>query len=347
MLFFGGWAVLSLAWADDTALTFRRLVIFAILCLAAAAIARRFWLHEIVLLMFVCTALFLLIGVSAEIALGTFQPFTPDYRFAGTLHPNHQGINCALLVLSGVAAADTEKRRRVLFRALALLGLVFLVLTASRTAFAAGMLALAVYWVKESSRAAKVAVSFGLGVVFCLLLLWFRADALGPALRNAALLGRVQSADSFDGRTSIWGDVGHYIRQRPIIGWGYGGFWNERHLSEISDIEGWGVGGGHSSYVDCLVDLGLVGLAAYIFILLGGVAQSFANHRASRDPAFAFSGAFLIFCLADGLLESAMLEGTFLMFFSMTALIRLAFVYGPELTGGGPVKYIGIRAAIP
>ncbi len=170
MLFFAGWAVLSLAWAEDTALTFRRLVVFAILCLAAAAIARRYSLREIVLLTFFCSILFLLIGVSAEILLGTFRPFAPGYRFAGTLHPNHQGINCALLLLSGVAAADTEKRGRMLFRACALLGLVFLILTASRTTFAAAMLALALYLAAVSSRWAKTALGLGLGIAFCVLL---------------------------------------------------------------------------------------------------------------------------------------------------------------------------------
>jgi exopolysaccharide production protein ExoQ len=327
-LFFASWAVLSLVWAEDAALTFRRLLVFATLCLAATAIARRFSLREVVLLTFFCSILFLIIGVSAEIALGTFRPFTPGYRFAGTLHPNHQGINCALLLLSGFAVADAQKRRRVLFRACALVGLVFLILAASRTAFAAALLALAVYLAAVSSRWSKTVLGLGLGIIFCFLLMVFGSAWL-PGLKGAAMLGRDDSSvDSLNGRTGIWDEVHHYIHERPILGYGYGGFWSERHITEITQIlatQTFGVGEAHSAYLECLLDLGFVGLAAYVFALLGGIARSFALYRASQAPAYAFSGAFLIFCVANGLLESAILLSIILTFLIILVLIELGF----------------------
>lgn len=330
MLLYAAWAVLSLAWAEDASLTFRRLVIFVILCLAAAAIARRFSLREIVLLMFVCSMLFLLVGLSAEVALGTFRPFTPGYRFAGTLHPNREGINCALLLLSGVAAADTEKHRRMFFRACALLGLVFLVFTGSRAAFWGAILALAAYLYAVCSRRAKTAFSLGLGIAICVLLMDLGNAPLSD-LQSAVLLGRNDSTvATLTGRTGIWEDVDYYIHQRPILGYGYRSFWTPGHVREISASQGWAVGAAHSAYIGSLLDLGSVGLATFVLVLLGGVARSFTHHRASHAPAFAFSGAFLIFCLADGLLDSVMLEGTSLMFLSITVLVRLAFVCRPE-----------------
>jgi O-antigen ligase len=334
MVFFAGWAVLSLVWAEDTALTLRRLVVFAILCIAAAAIARTCSLREIVLLTFFCSALFLVIGMSAEIALGTFRPFAPGYRFAGTQHWTYQGINCALLLLSGVAAGDIEKRRRMLFRACALLGLIFLILTATRGAFAAAFLALSVYLIAVCSGRAKIILAPVLGIVFCAVVLIF-GNTLLADVKSAVMLGRDDSTvDSFTGRTAIWEDCRKYIEERPVLGYGYGSFWNERHIAEISNLEDWEVAGGHSSYIDCLLDLGLVGLAAYFLVLLSGVGRSFALYRASHAHAFAFSAAFLIFCLADGLLESVMLEGTLLTFLSILALVRLGFVCGPEATEG-------------
>ncbi len=325
LLFFASWAVLSLAWAEDADLTLRRLAAFGILCLAAAATARRCSLREIILLTFFCSGLFLFIGVSAEIALGTFRPFTSGYRFAGTLHPNGQGMNCALLLLSGVAAADTGKQRRMLFRACALLGLAFLIFTGSRTAFAAAIVALAVYLGAVCSRPTKIAIACALGVALCVLLLVL-GKALVPDLKSAAMLGRDDLAiESFNGRTGIWGDVGPYIHLRPIIGYGYGGFWTPAHISVISEEEGWGVPEGHSAYLECLLNLGLVGLAAYVLALLGGIARSFALHRASQAHTFAFTGAFLTFCLAHGLLESAVLLSMQLSFLAMAVLIELGF----------------------
>lgn len=325
ILFFAGWTVLSVAWAEDPALTSRRLVVFAILCLSAAAIARQYSLRQIVLLTFFCSILFLLIGVSAEIALGTFRPFMPGYRFAGTLHPNHQGINCALLLLSGLAAADTEKRGRPLFRACALLGLIFLILTASRTSFAAILLAVAAYLAAVSSRRAKTALGLGLGIASCALLLVL-GNALLPGFKNAVMLGRDDSTvDSFNGRSEVWEEVGYYIHRRPTFGYGWGGFWTEAHITEISATQKWGVGEAHSAYLDCALSLGLVGLVAYVFALLVGVGRSFVLHRASQNSTFAFAGAFLIFCLADGLLESAPVGSASLIFLVAAVLIHLGF----------------------
>lgn len=327
MLFFAAWAALSLGWSEDSALTFRRLVLFAVLCLAAAAIARRFSLRQIILLTFSWSVLFLFIGVAAEIALGTFHPFAPGYRFAGTLHPNHQGINCALVLLSGIGAADTVKRGRMTFRVCAIVGLVFLILTGSRTSFAATLLALVAYSAFVPSRRAKIALGFTLGIVSCILLMVL-GNASIPDIKNAVMLGRNDSASSlitFNGRTEIWEEVGFYIRQRPIIGYGYGGFWTPRHIAEISSRERWGVGEGHSSYVDCLLDLGVVGLLALVLVLLGGVARAFTLYKRSRDPALAFSGVFLIFFLANGFLESAILQSPLVLFLCLTVLLHLSF----------------------
>jgi exopolysaccharide production protein ExoQ len=325
VLFYVGWAVLSLGWAEDAALTFRRLVVFGILCLAAAAIASRFSLREILLLTFFCTVLFLLVGASAELVLGTFHPFTPGYRFAGSLGPNPQGINCALLLLSGVAAANTEKRRRIFFGTCALLGFVFLVFTGSRTALAAAIFALAVYVAVVLSRSAKIGLSLTLGIAFCLLSLVI-LDAPYSARRRVALLRMDDPfVSSLNGRTAIWADCQNYVDKRPILGYGFEGFWNERHISEISGIESWGVAEAHSAYLDCLLSLGFVGLATYVFALLGGVARSFALHRASRDPAFAFSAALLTFCVVHGFLESAMRNASLLMVLLMIILAQLGF----------------------
>ncbi len=325
MLFFAGWAVLSLAWAEDAVLTLRGLAAFGVLCLAAAAIARRCSLREVVLFTFFCGILFLLIGVSAELLLGTFHPFAPGYRFAGTLHPNHEGINCALLLLSGVAAADMERRGRMLFRACAALGLVFLVLTASRTAFAAAIIALAVYLAAKRSRRDKLLLGLSIGIAFSLFLLVTEA-APYSALQRAALLGRDDApSESLNGRTGVWEECRRYVDRRPMFGYGFGGFWSERHIAEISDAQKWGVAQGHSSYVECLLDLGLVGLATFVLVLIGGIARSLAFHRTSRAPAFAFTGAFLTFCVANGLLESAVLRSLQLTVLALVVLIELGF----------------------
>ena len=333
LLSFVAWALVSPIWAEDIGLTLRRLVVFGILCVAAVAVARRFSLREIILWTVFTTGLYLLIGVSAEIALGTFRPFTSGYRFAGTLHPTGQGINCALLLLSGVAAVYVEKHKRTFFRACALIGFIFLILTASRTSFAAALLAVTVYIGAACSGRAKIAMGYVLSIIFCLLIL-FLANGFLPNLKAAIMLGRGDSGvDSFNGRTGIWGDVGYYIRQRPILGYGYGGFWTPGHIAEISKEEKWGVPDSHSAYLDYLLTLGAVGLFAYLLLLFAGIRRAFHLRSLSHNFAFAFCGALLVFCALNGLLESATMELSLPMFLSTVVLAQLAFVR-PALSCG-------------
>lgn len=239
LLSFGVWALASPIWAEDLALTVRRTVVFAILCIAAFAVARRFSRRELILWTLFTTTLFLVIGIIAEVVLGTFRPFASGYRFAGTLHPNIQAVNCAFLLISGVAAADIDKRKRNLFWAFALLGVAFLILTVSRTAFLATFIAVAAYLSVVCSRSKKIALVCVLSVGLSLLSL-FVGNALLPDLKSVVMLGRdASSTDSFDGRTGVWEECAYYVIKRPIAGYGFGGFWNPKHIDEISTATHW------------------------------------------------------------------------------------------------------------
>jgi exopolysaccharide production protein ExoQ len=324
LLGFAAWALFSPIWAEDLTLTLKRSVVFGILCIAAAAIARRFSFREIVLWTLSSTLLFLVIGVLAEVFLGTFRPWASGYRFAGTIHPNAQAVNCTLLLLSAMTAADMEEHRRTIFRVCALLGFVFLILTTSRTAVAAALFAVVVYLAAVCSRPAKIVMAYSLTMVFGLLLL-FVGNGLLPDLKGAVMLGRDNSSvDSFNGRTGIWDGVAPYIQQRPILGYGYGGFWTPTHMSAISEEEKWGVSSSHSAYLDYFLTLGAVGLVAYAFLLLAGIKRAFRFQRLSRSSAFAFCGALLVFYALDGLLDSATVEPSLPMFLCMVVLVSLA-----------------------
>jgi O-antigen ligase len=339
------WASLSPIWAEDFALTFKRTVIFWILCVAACAFARRLSLREIIVWTMFSTSLYLIIGISAEVYFGTFHPFSSGYRFAGSLHPNGAGIECGLLSLSAVAAASLNFRRRRLYWACACLGLVFVVLSGSRTALGACLLALGAYFVAVSSRKRKIVVAVIVCVMFVL-----AASILGsgliPNAKDTITLGRTDDAgddNTFNGRTKVWQDVSYYARQRPIAGYGYAGFWTPNHIRVISDEEQWGVAASHSAYLDCLLALGAVGLLAYVVLLCSGIKRAFRFHRLSQDPGFAFCGAVLVYFAADGLLDSINLGESLLVFLCMVVLARFATVWRPEQATSphGLVQFLG------
>ena len=249
-IFYVIWASLSIAWADDVALTFKRVVVLWMLWAGALALGKHFSLRDIILWIFFTTAVYLLIGIVCEIAFGTFRPWAPDYRFAGTLHPNHQGINCALLLLTGLANGRSVTRGRAFFIVCAFAGMGFLVLTGSRTAFASGTAALVVYCSVALSRSSKLALLLVISIGFCLLGLLF-GDDLFLSLRKGLLLGRTDSdLSSFTGRIPLWEESLNYAQRRPLHGYGYASFLTPSRIADISAALGWGIPELHSAYLE-------------------------------------------------------------------------------------------------
>jgi exopolysaccharide production protein ExoQ len=323
---FAAWASLSVVWAEDPALSFKRLISFAIYWVAAAAVVRFLSLHQILDATFFITSLFLVVAIAVEFQSGSFHPFTVGYRFSGTQHPNGEGIECGLLVLSGFAAAKFNRQHRSVYLAGALTGLTFLILTASRTAMAATLAGNAVFLLPTTSPKTRQRIVLG-GFALASVVAVIVASIGYHSLELRLFPGRddAPSGESFAGRTEIWKDVTPFILKHPIIGYGYSGFWTPAHISFISDEEKWGVPDSHSAYVDYTLSLGAIGLSLYVLCLLSGIGRTVREYSATRDSHFMFLAAILSFCLIDGLFESSVEEGSLLTFLSVMALVRLGF----------------------
>jgi O-antigen ligase len=171
---------------------------------------------------------------------------------------------------------------------------------------------------------AKLAIAYALSVLLCVLVLAL-GNAFLPELKSAVNLGRVDATEgSLNGRAGVWDEISKYASQRPVLGYGFGGFWTPAHISEISKEEKWGIPNSHSAYLDYLLALGGVGLTAYAFLLFAGIRRAFRFHKLSRNSVFAFCGAVLAFCAMDGLLESATTEPSLAMFLTLVVLTSLA-----------------------
>jgi exopolysaccharide production protein ExoQ len=327
LLGFLAWAIMSTMWAQDLSLTLKRLTSFVIICVFATAVARRLTLREVVLWTFFTTALFFVVAISAEILSGMFQPGAYGYRFSGIQHPNGEGVECALLAFSGFVAGSLEKRRRWLFVSCGLVGTIFLSLTASRTTLAGAALAFTVYVVMASQQKTRAKILPFSGIVASLVLLLAIAGTF-RGLGQKLFPGRDEGGgvESFAGRTSVWAELIPYIKDRPLQGYGYGGFWTPAIQNVIAYKEGWDVPDGHSTYVDYVLTLGAVGIILNGLCLAAGLGRAFSFFRRTRDPYFAFLAAILVFCVVDGFLESAAGEVSPLACLSIIALIRLAFV---------------------
>ena len=104
------WACASVLWADDVLLAIRRVIVLLVLGVAAVGMSRRTSVTQFAWVVFFSCGLYLAAGIGTEVVLETFAPSEEGYRFAGTLHPNHQAINCAALALASLHLYNVNAR---------------------------------------------------------------------------------------------------------------------------------------------------------------------------------------------------------------------------------------------
>ena len=298
---FVGFAFLSVIWSSDAELTFRRSSEYLIFCIGAAAAGRILGLRGVVWLGFLGSTGYLLIGLISEVVLGTFHPFSFDYRFCGTLHPNHQAWNCILLLISGSALLSQIRNfwRTAYFMAMTL-AVVCLFLTKSRTSLVCGALALMFYWVGRLSRKQKLALGLTgtiilVGVLFAETLV----SGVTSQLDRMLLAGRdADTYQNFSGRIPLWKVCMGYVGVRPHAGYGFDSFWTPDHIRKVSAKEGWTVPISHNDFIELMLGLGVIGLTLYLYQLAGTWRLLRRSYKATRDPFVRFYLALLIFYFA-------------------------------------------------
>jgi O-antigen ligase len=317
-------AFLSLSWSEDPPMTLRRIVVLAMLSIGALAVSQTFSARDLALWVFFSTGLYLCVGLAAEIVLGTFHPLTGAYRFAGTLHPNAQATNCALLLLSSLFLMQDRRRWRSAFFAVTLVALLCLFLTKSRTSLIFAMFSPILYWVLTLRSSHKFALFLCTVSLACLVLLL--GDYVLPVFQHAIRLDRKDDDTmTLASRLPIWTQTLSYIWERPIYGYGYDCFWTSRHVADIVRRLGWPVSHAHSAYLDVTVGLGLSGGITYILIMIIGIRRALLAHNLSRNASLRFIAAALIFTGLNGLLESTVVMPTHIAFVSMVILAEFGF----------------------
>jgi O-antigen ligase len=325
LLFYLAWNSLSVVWSDEPGLVFRRLALLYMIVLGAVGLSTVLSLRDILLLAMVWPALYLVAGVAAEVAGGSFRPWTGGYRFAGTIHPNAQGVNCAMLVLAAVCYYPGAQRKKLVLLTI-LVALVFLYLTKSRTALASVIAVGLMHWGMLQSHSGKVALAsaavalIAFGVLF--------SEALWPRAQDIVKMGRTdvgETTGTLTGRRDLWEQLSGFAAERPVLGHGYGAFWNEERSREVIDEQGWPISHAHNAFIDVYLEGGPLAMLTYTLILIVGVTLAISYVRQTRNPAYTFFSTLLLFCLLNGLLESVPVQRSQVTFIATLVLVSLAF----------------------
>jgi O-antigen ligase len=307
--------VLSAFWSDDFELSLKRSLIPVLTLLGALGAAKHWRTSDLCWFVLLLTSIFLLLGVGAELASGAFLN-RDAYRFSGTLHPNSQGVNCAALALAALALSRDSASRarpfsRLVFLGLFGIGTLFLLLTKSRTATAAFLAALLFFFTMGMPRGKKFLVVMLLAMFLAAGLLGMFAfgaeDRLDNLLLQAVQMGRNQETEqvsSLTGRIPIWQEILNDVAERPLIGYGYGGFWTPYRVMHYSYIHDWEFTHAHSAYLETLLHIGVVGLALGLLLFLSLIRAGEQAFRDTGECGFRFAAAMLAMALVHGFVDA-------------------------------------------
>ncbi len=186
------------------------------------------------------------------------------------------------------------------------ISLLLLIKSESRTAWVAilavGLVVMPVRWISGHGLKTKLRVT-----IFAMLGL---SAAIGIASHSGQILEFMGKDATLTGRTGVWEVAFDRALERPILGYGFRAYWTPENKRRLKPTEDWsdGIGHAHNTYIDLMVELGLLGIfsfAALLIILIVRILRRLAN---TRDVINLWAVACTIFILVRGFAESTILQ---------------------------------------
>ena len=255
-------AVVSSGWSQFPAYTLRRAVPFALAGLFGAHFALKYSLRRQISILWASMGLLAL----ATILLALFFP-----HYGLDVSAGHRGDwqgaftsknGCGRIMVLATAVALSVKKRSV-WRALSLVLFSFIVaMCGSRGAWVIDAIVLGIYFglriltnTDKRSRVVLIVFSIATGFVLASTIAVHYAEI-------AAFLGRDAT---LTGRTWIWKQIWPFILRRPILGWGYSGFWRGVHGESFRVIAfvRFILFHAHNGFLEIFLELGGCGLLLF------------------------------------------------------------------------------------
>ncbi|MBF2084106.1 O-antigen ligase [Thermoleptolyngbya sp. C42_A2020_037] len=127
------------------------------------------------------------------------------------------------------------------------------------------------------------------------------------------VVGSVGKDLTLTGRTDIWPIVIRQGLQRPILGYGYSGFWGDWNSpgAAVWKDYGWLAPNAHNGFIDLWIQLGFVGAAIFILGFLQMFIRSLQLSKQSDPSLYSWSVIYLIFtCLINSTESSLMVNNS-------------------------------------
>jgi exopolysaccharide production protein ExoQ len=255
-------AAISCCWAPNPFPSVREIFILLTLLISAAYVSLVFSPEEIVDLTAKVTAIFALASIPAQF----MQNPMFDTLTAGWVglygHKNLFGVAMAI----GIAALLVSRSKWSFGRwCMLLLFLVLLILAQSASAIVMAGTVVAIYAFTKLPRFARLLVPFA-GAVLTVGVIWTsNVDHV-----KQQFFDLINRDTTLTGRNDIWHFVSGQIMDRPLLGFGYLGFWVPHEDIIIANL-GWDPGHSHNGFLDVILVFGIVGLFVLLAVLWDAV----------------------------------------------------------------------------
>lgn len=215
-----------------------------------------------------------------------------------------------------------------------------------------GTLAAAAYFLYRTESKTSISlclVSLATGIVFlryrlrhkglviaALTLLTLAVPVLNHVYNNP-LLAQLDDPSAFTGRTRIWSMLIRYIGDHPLLGSGYGSFWN---IGSASPVYTYGdsviaqLPYGHNGFLDTAAQIGLPGLLLTVVVVILLPFRKMLDSPLLRGQKGAVVTSLFLFCFSYNFTETALLYPDAFVWTMLLATIALSrpdlILYRPE-----------------
>lgn len=312
------WCWLSVAWALEPAISVRRVLLMTMVLWSAWVLVDRLRYRMTLkilrsALVLVLAANFLIVWYDPAIGLHHVAP-DGDVALYGNwrgimAHKNVAGLTCAMTIL--LFAFDTGSMPRPLQGAVIAAAAVFLWFSQSKTSIGICLIALPIGALFMRYRASHRSIAHAvLGTLVALIV-------LGQLVFSDKILAILTDPGAFTGRTIIWAAMWNFYVQHPLLGAGYGSFWNVGPNGPITAYGEYSAQGsqwlvyvaeGHNGYFDLLVAIGPIGLALVIIALIVLPVLRLIDRPSENGQTGGLLMAAIAFMVGHNLTESSIFD---------------------------------------
>jgi exopolysaccharide production protein ExoQ len=297
--------LISAAWSFDPQATVRRGVEYMFVALGAIGVVGCLEGDEFMELVFMACG----ISAFASIVLREVHPEEALQEFVAMRgifpHKNVLGQVMAAGVLACLHVLQTSRRGRLRKVGALTVFVVLALASKSATGFVTSFIYCGLQGLITMFRTGGIVRLIGLA-----LLILVTPVVLMVLVFPDAFFEMIGKDPTLSGRTEMWAYVIAAIEQRPLLGWGYWGFWSPDNpvAAEISVVVQWAVPEAHNALLEILLNVGVLGAAFFVFLIVRNIWFAL---RCLRTPA-AGLGVTALLCyigiLFMGVSEAVMMD---------------------------------------